>query len=164
MLLGNASAHDSRVRRKNATQGMNPCLTDMAEDDSLFITAAPALFGDDFAKKEKERDEELKCLNQATKTPYQMEWAVPHTQGTTPYHRDRCFHDRLGSDLPGSLNRRSLVKDREGDVHKLSRTPSGDLSSEILRQRRTGHNNPSENGQHHSNCLPQQIWGDIISN
>ncbi len=34
-LLGNASAHASRVRRKNAIQGMNPRLTDMAEDDSL---------------------------------------------------------------------------------------------------------------------------------
>ncbi len=30
--------------------------------------SAPALFGDGFAKKAKERDEELKCLNQVTKT------------------------------------------------------------------------------------------------
>ena len=38
-------------------------LVDMAEDDQLFVKAAPILIGDGFAKKAKERDEELKCLN-----------------------------------------------------------------------------------------------------
>ena len=45
---------------------MNPRLVDMAEDDTIYRSAAPALFGDGFCKKAKERDEELKCLNQAT--------------------------------------------------------------------------------------------------
>ena len=65
-LLGNASAHASRERRKIAIQSMNPRLVDMAEDDALYSKAAPSLFGEGFCKKAKERDEELKCLNQAT--------------------------------------------------------------------------------------------------
>ena len=65
-LLGNASMQANRERRKQALQSMNARLSDMAEDDSIFKGAAPALFGDGFCKKAKERDEELKCLNQAT--------------------------------------------------------------------------------------------------
>ena len=38
----------------------------MAEDDHLFAKAAPNLFCDGFAKKAKERDEELKCLTHAS--------------------------------------------------------------------------------------------------
>ena len=38
----------------------------MAEDDQLFVKAAPNLFGDGFAKKAKEHDKELKCLNHAS--------------------------------------------------------------------------------------------------
>ena len=66
-LLGNASMHITRDRRKNAIESMNPNLIDLAEDDSMFQSAPPLLFGEGFAKKAKERDEELKCLNQATK-------------------------------------------------------------------------------------------------
>ena len=64
-LLGNASMHASRERRKNALQSMNPRLADMAEDDAVYRTAAPSLFGDGFCKRAKERDEELRCLNMA---------------------------------------------------------------------------------------------------
>ncbi len=64
-LLGNASAHASR--RKNAIQGMNPRLIDMAEDDYLFRSSAPVLFGEGLPRKAKEMDDELKCLNQATR-------------------------------------------------------------------------------------------------
>lgn len=66
-LLGNASAHMSQERRRNALQSMNSRLVDMAEDDSLYAAAAPSLFGEGFTKKAKERDDELKCLNQASK-------------------------------------------------------------------------------------------------
>ena len=34
-----------------------------ADDDAIFKSAAPFLFGDGFCKKAKERDDELKCLN-----------------------------------------------------------------------------------------------------
>ena len=37
--------------------------------NKAFGKAAPLLFGEGFAKKAKERDEELKCLNQASKQP-----------------------------------------------------------------------------------------------
>ena len=65
-LMGNASMQANRERRKNAIQCMNPRLGDMAEDDELYKAAAPALFGEGFSKKAKERDDELKCLNHAT--------------------------------------------------------------------------------------------------
>lgn len=65
-LLGNAAMHASRERSKNALQSMNSRLSDMAEDDAIYKKAAPSLFGEGFCKKAKERDEELKCLNQAT--------------------------------------------------------------------------------------------------
>ena len=64
-LLGNASVHVNRERRKNALQNMNSRLVDMADDDIVYKCAAPALFGEGFCKRAKERDEELKCLNQA---------------------------------------------------------------------------------------------------
>ena len=65
-LLGNASVHSCRERRKNALQSMNTRLLDMADDDVVYKSAPPLLFGDGFCKKAKERDEELKCLNMAT--------------------------------------------------------------------------------------------------
>lgn len=65
-LLGNVSANISRERRRAAIANMNYRLVDMAEDDQLFAKAAPILFGDGFANKAKERDEELKCLNHAS--------------------------------------------------------------------------------------------------
>ena len=65
-LLGNASVHSCRERRKNALQSMNTRLLDMADDDVVYKSAPSLLFGDGFCKKAKERDEELKCLNMAT--------------------------------------------------------------------------------------------------
>ena len=51
-LLGNASVHACRERRKNALQSMNTCLLDMAEDDAIYKMAPQLLFGDGFCKKE----------------------------------------------------------------------------------------------------------------
>ena len=67
MFLGNASMQINRERRRIAIEAMNPSLTDLAEGDKAFGKAAPLLFGEGFAKKAKERDEELKCVNQASK-------------------------------------------------------------------------------------------------
>ena len=72
-LLGNASCHISADRRKNVLGDLNPRLTDMADEDEQYREAPPNLFGDGFAKKAKERDEELKALQKATShsRPYQ---------------------------------------------------------------------------------------------
>ena len=64
--LGNASAHINREHRRNATLDMNKGLADMADDDAIFRSAPPSLFGDGFSKKAKERSDELKCLSQAS--------------------------------------------------------------------------------------------------
>ncbi len=66
-LLGNASMSLNRERRKNVIRDLNTNLEEMAEDDSLFVDAAPQLLGDGFTKKAKVRDDELKCLSQASK-------------------------------------------------------------------------------------------------
>ena len=72
-LLGNASCHISADWRKNVLGDLNPRLTDMADEDKQYREAPPNLFGDGFAKKAKERDEELKALQKATShsRPYQ---------------------------------------------------------------------------------------------
>ena len=61
-LLGNASMHANRERRRNVIQSMNPQILDMADEDAIYEAAAPSLFGDGFCKKAKERDEELQSL------------------------------------------------------------------------------------------------------
>ena len=63
--LGNASVQISRSRRKAAIADMNRKLGDLAEDDGVFSEAAPNLFGNDFYKVAKEREEQLRCLDSA---------------------------------------------------------------------------------------------------
>ena len=65
--IGNASMNINRERRRNVIKELNTNLEDMAEDDAIFTDSAPLLLGEGFAKKAKERDEELKCLSQASK-------------------------------------------------------------------------------------------------
>lgn len=63
---GNATVQISRERRKRAIMDMNPKLSDLADKDSVFEKAAPELFGDNFAKEAKEREDQLRCLDRAT--------------------------------------------------------------------------------------------------
>ena len=51
---------------------MNPSLTDLAKDDEAFGKAAPFLFGEGFAKKAKERDEELKSSTKPANNQQQL--------------------------------------------------------------------------------------------
>lgn len=64
-LLGNASSHISKLRRKKVLKELNPDIQDLAEDDSQFIDAAPKLFGAGFKKNVKERAEAMKLLKGA---------------------------------------------------------------------------------------------------
>ena len=61
--VGNASIQISRERRKWAIEEMNGKLVELAEKDSK---AAPMLFGDQFAKEAKEREDQLRALDRAT--------------------------------------------------------------------------------------------------
>lgn len=87
-LLGNASVQASRDRRKLALKSLNSGLVDMAEDDFLFRNAAPSLFGDGFSKKAKERDEELRCLNQATSSKPSSQY-----KGNNFFRRGRPYNN-----------------------------------------------------------------------
>ena len=63
---GNASVQKARERRRRAITEMNPKLTELAEKDDIYESAAPMLFGDRFAKEAKEREEQLRCLDRAS--------------------------------------------------------------------------------------------------
>ena len=64
--LGNASVQLSRERRKRAIAEMNNKLIELAEKDSIYEDASPMLFGDQFTKQAKEREDQLRCLDRAS--------------------------------------------------------------------------------------------------
>ena len=66
--LGNASVRLSQHRRKLALKELNPKLTDLSEEDSIYAEASPKLFGDKFYKEAKEREEQLKSLDKSTRS------------------------------------------------------------------------------------------------
>ena len=66
--IGNASAQLSRDRRKAAIMDMNPKIADLAERDSIYEKAAPSLFGEKFCKEAKEHEEQLRCLDKASRS------------------------------------------------------------------------------------------------
>lgn len=68
-LLGNMAMHANRMRRANILRCLNPRIVDMAEDDTTFEDSGRLLFGDGFCKKAKERDDELKALNNMASKP-----------------------------------------------------------------------------------------------
>ena len=78
--VGNASIQISRERRKRATEEMNGKLVELAEKDSIYEEAAPMLFGDQFAKEAKDREDQLRALDRAT--------------SRTNFHRPQNFQNR----------------------------------------------------------------------
>ena len=64
--VGSASVQVSRERRKRAIEEMNGKLVELVEKDSIYEKAAPLLFGDQFAKEAKEREDQLRALDRAT--------------------------------------------------------------------------------------------------
>ena len=90
-LLGNASGNANRERRKSALQSLNPSLVDMAEDEAIYKTAGPLLFGEGFTKKAKERDDELKCLNQATFSTNKASFSSSSSQKSNFFRSGRPY-------------------------------------------------------------------------
>lgn len=68
-LLGNASSHLSRLRCKKVLKSVNPDIHDLADEESLFKSAAPNLFGAGFETKMKEQAESLKLLSSSKAQP-----------------------------------------------------------------------------------------------
>ena len=68
-LLGNASSHISRARRRKVLRTVNPDIQDLAGEEELFRAAAPNLFGDGFEQKMKDRAESMKLLAKAKAPP-----------------------------------------------------------------------------------------------
>ena len=67
VLLGNANAQTSRLRRKRILRACNPDIANLAERPDLFVEAAPYLFGDGFETKMKERAEAVRVLQKSSK-------------------------------------------------------------------------------------------------
>ena len=61
-LLGNASAHITKERRRKAITGLNRKVHPLAEEEDIFEEAAPLLLGQVFEAKMKAHLESLKCL------------------------------------------------------------------------------------------------------
>ena len=66
-LLGNASAHQSKERRKNVLKDMNRDVLPLVDEDEQFKGAAPLLFGEGFEKKMKEHMDAVRCLRKTGK-------------------------------------------------------------------------------------------------
>ena len=95
-------------------------------------------------------------------TPDTMEWEVSTIPKTVSDNRNRCLQHRMGSNLSGSPEGRSLVKDQETNAHQLLRTTGRSPSCEVLCKGQARHNDPSEDGQHNCSHLHQQAWGHCV--
>lgn len=67
-LLGNASVKISQERRKNVLGELNNKISDLAEKDEIYQDAAPNLFGDEFLKQAKDREDQMKCLDKSIRS------------------------------------------------------------------------------------------------
>lgn len=65
-LIGNASAHISRLRREKLVSSINKSLLPLAQEDGAFLEVAPNLFGPDFSKRAKDHLDQVKSLKAAT--------------------------------------------------------------------------------------------------
>ena len=67
-LMGNAHQHASQERQHKLVLKLNPLLRFMAEDNKNFTTAAPMLFGEEFAKQATTTVEQVKAMKKLTIT------------------------------------------------------------------------------------------------
>ena len=61
-LVGNASHHIAKMRPRRILKSFNHRMQDMTEEDKMFKSLAPLLFGQGFETKMKERSESLTIL------------------------------------------------------------------------------------------------------
>ena len=65
-LIGNASAHISRLRREKLVSSINKSLLPLVQEDGAFLEVAPNLFGPDFSRRAKDHLDQVKSLKAAT--------------------------------------------------------------------------------------------------
>ena len=82
--------------------------------------------------------------------PVLLEREDPTGTQTSPCNGDGCLETGVGSSLPGSKNRWSLVGRRTTMAHKLPGSAGGFSGCEMLCQRQERNNYSAEDGQHHS--------------
>ena len=92
----------------------------------------------------------------------QVEWEIPHQEGSGPNHRLRCLQHRLGSILWTSEDRRFLVFPGEHLTHQLPRTTSSHPGSLHLCKEQIQNHHTAENRQHVSSSLYQQQGWDSV--
>ena len=67
ILIGNANAQISHLRREKLVTSINKNLTPLVKDDADFTEVAPNLFGADFSKRAKEHLDQVKSLRYSTR-------------------------------------------------------------------------------------------------
>ena len=87
-LLGNASAHMSRECRKRVITHLNKKVHPLADEEEIFVDAAPLLLGKVFELKMKSHLESLKCLSAS---------ARPEREGQQYFQRSHSSYPPRGS-------------------------------------------------------------------
>ena len=98
-LLGNASTHVSRERRKKAILSLNKKLHPLVEEEDVFAEAAPLLLSKVFETKMKAHLESLKCLSASRDRDGQNFWQShlhypPWGSGTESYRGRGGYHGK----------------------------------------------------------------------
>ena len=93
MLIGNANAKLTRLRREKLISAINDNLTPLVQDESQFTDVAPYLFGSDFVKQAKEYLDQVGALkstltNIEHEEPYDRRpifcWKTPQSKANVP--------------------------------------------------------------------------------
>ena len=96
-LIGNANARMSRLRREKIMTSVNKSLLPLAKDDENFTTAAPLLFGGEFAKKSKDFLDQVKAIRSTLPAKNKGDYTrKPFFRGPPPSKRGGVNRSRGG--------------------------------------------------------------------
>ncbi len=116
-LLGNASAHISRVRREKVVTALNKSLMPLVKDDTPYMDAAPDLFGSDFAQRSKEFLEQVKAIRSSLPT---------RSSGNPDYKGKPLFRKGQSSGRTGAYNRGGASNQYRPNQYRSFRGGRGD--------------------------------------
>ena len=108
ILIGNANAQISCLRREKLVTPINKNLSPLVKDDADFTEVAPNLFGADFSKRVKEHLDQVKSLRYSTCVQQDSErkplflQGLPLREGSSPRKRQRSLS------LQGKCQREAL--------------------------------------------------------
>ena len=93
----------------------------------------------------------------------QVEWAEPRHSQTIPNDRNGYLTLRMGSDMSGRQDGRSMVQTRERAPHQLPGASRSNTGCQMLCQEAEEPVHLAEDGQHNGHCLHQSAGGNNIT-